>query len=485
MKRIFTVIVLAAVLSAFALGVCGCSAGGGVVERVNNSISYCYTPADTSSRFFCNAKQLEDKLGGEVEAFLTCDGTVGIARVGTGLYRIDENGVLMVHPAGVDRALLSLDSTKIVFTTATEVHIYDHVTGAIEDVKPEGISSVLSIVLSPDGGTVGYSVRYDDGSIRAYSYSRGQSRRLSDNAYIIGIADGAEYWYYLTPGADLYYASGKRDKKLGAETADMFDFNIDLSEVVFDMNGVTYMSVNGGSAKRLVDGASLFTTAGSYFSTQGGADSTAHVRNCSTMTNCVYYTYGSDNNEDNPRSVYSLWYVNSLRRATKLAGGAYQFSISENGDRLACLVDETVYSMDITDPGTAKPVCYNVYSYLAASDLGSYYCIGYDRKLYYIAGGAQPRELLDGAVYSVMTAEGKCLCLADYNVTGTLYYIDGLAQPQAVKKSVYIVETAPGICRCYSAPYKNDAGNEVYDLYVSPDGREFSLALEGIKLYTD
>ena len=470
-----------------ACALAGCSRGGSSAgndaRKYLHSISYSYTPGDTSTRFFCDSFLLEDKLGGEAEAFLTCDGTVGIVRMGTGLYRVDESGLLMIHPAGVGRALLSLDGNVIVYTTATEVHIYDHRTGLVEDIKPDGISSVKSIVISPDCKTVGYTTASADGALTAWAHEAGQSRRLSDNAYLTGIADGAAWWYYVTAEGDVYYASASRQKRIGSSASSIFEFNRDLTEAAFDMNGVTYISVNGGSAKRIAAGKSLFPTAGACASAQGGDDCTAYVRDCGTLLNSVFYSYHTLKDDELNRGVYDLYYVNSSCKSEALARGAYQFSLQTENGKMLCLIDSDLYSMDADDPSTAKRLCTNVYAFLSSSDGSEIYCIGYDRKLYYLKDMGTPVFVLDGAVYMALTDEGKCLCIADYDKTGTLYFADGANEPKAVGRDVYIVESQPGICRYYSAPYDGGSDQKVYDLYVSSDGRAFELALKGVKLY--
>ena len=286
MKRFLYLAAAALICLTAVLGAgCGKKEPDTLARKYENSIGYYYTPEDTSSRFFVNSELLEDKMGGEVEAFLTSDGTVAIARVGSGLYRIDQDGVLMVHPAGVDRALLSLDGNIIVFTTATEVHVYDHRSGDITAFKPEGCVSLLSIVLSPDGKTVGCTAGNEADEFAAYAWSEGQLRRLSDNAYITGIADGASFWYYLTPDAELYYAKEGSQKKIGEQCASVMEFNRDLTEVLFDMNNVTYFSKNGSSAKSIEAGSSMLTTAGACFTTQGGEECTVYVKDCAYLIN--------------------------------------------------------------------------------------------------------------------------------------------------------------------------------------------------------
>ncbi len=489
MKSSFRLLACALSVIALAVFAAGCAGGGGKGREASrpfsDSISYYYTGADTSTRFICNSTLLADKLGGEPEAFLTCDGTVGITRVGTGLYRVDKDGVLMIHPAGVNRALLSLDGNIIVFTTATEVHVYDHRTGQVQDIKPDGAASVKSIVLSPDGGTVGYTVRSADGSLTAYAYSDGASRRLSDNAYIIGVADGAAWWYYLTPDADVYYAADGGQKRIGSDASTVFEFNRDLSEVTFDMNGVTYFSMGGRSAKRIAEGKSVFPTAGPCSSAQGGEDCTAYVRDCGSLFDAVFYSCRAAVDDELDRNVYDLWYVSGTGKVTALARGAYQFAVQTDGNKLTCLVDSTLYRMDTDDPSTSKSVCTNVYTFAVSRDGSEIYCIGYDRKLYYIKDLGKPKELLSEAVHCLITDEGKCLCIADYDGTGTLYFADGENDPVVVGREVYLAETKPAFCCYYSAPYGDDSGNRVFDLYSSADGHSFELLLKGVKLYND
>ena len=486
MKRTFTLILAAAALLTAVLS-CGCAGKNGGVpsKHLTSNVAYYYTGADTSSRFFIGDKLLEDKLGGEVDAFLTCDGTMGIARVGTGLYLVEESGVKMVYPAGVSRALLSLDGGTIVFTTATQVHIYDRGADELYDIKPDDAVSIPSIVLSPDGKTAGYTVKSSDGRFTSYAYAEGESRRLSNNAYIIGVADNAEFWYYLTPDAELHYAKSGHDKLLGRDAASLFEFNRSLTEVCFDMNGVTYCSRDGRSAKRLIEGRSALATAGECFSTQGGDDCISYVRDCDTLLDSVFYDYKSASDDSGSRTVYDLWYVDSGCKATALARGAYQFSIDAERKKLTCLIDMELYCMDVNDPGTAKLVASNVYSYVASTDLKNVYCIGYDRSLYCIRDLGSPVKLYDDVVYCVLTDGGSCLFISDFSDTGKLYCADGVSEPKKVGSKVYMVETKPGFCCYYSAPYTDGEGRTVYDLYTSPDGKSFELALEGVKLYTD
>ena len=70
-------------------------------------------------------------------------------------------------------------------------------------------------------------------------------------------------------------------------------------------------------------------------------------------------------------------------------------------------------------------------------------------------------------------------------MTGKLYLADGSADPQKVGSKVYLVETKPSYCCYYTAPYTDEEGRTVSDLYISQDGASFELALTGVKMITE
>lgn len=470
--------VLAALLLAAALPMAGCS-GVNEIQRYQNSINYVFTSTDAATRFFANDKLLEQRIAGHVDSFLSCDGKVGIARAGTGLYRVDGDGILKIYPAGVDRALLSLDNNIIVFTTATEVHIYDHRTGKLDDIKPEGVVGVASIVISPSGSTVGYSIKNTEGSFCAYAYENGESRKLSDDAYIMGIADKADFWYFIRPeNAELFYASGNSEKRLGSNVSSLLEFNRDLTEVTFDMYGETYASLKGSEAKALVEDVSVFSTAAECESIQGGESCQASVKACGTLFGEVFYSFRNSSENENARTVYDLYYIDGSRKVTDLVKGTYQFAITEDRSRINCLVDDAVWSMDSKNPGKREQIAQSVYSFCVSRDGGSYYFIGYDLKFYYSDGKGDPVPVADNAAYAVVTGEGKCLFLTDYDKTGKLHLADNKGNVADIADGVAHIEVLPGVIMYYSDIYKDGDGYNVYDVYCSKDGTGFVKAVE-------
>ncbi|MCR5808302.1 MAG: hypothetical protein K6G56_01930 [Clostridiales bacterium] len=448
-----------------------------------HSITYFYADREGSTRFFVDSALLENKIAGRVDEFISCDGAVGAARAGTGLYRIDKDGVILVHPAGVQNALISLDGNVIVFTTATEVHIYDHRTGKVEDIKPDSAMSIASIVVSPDGKTVGYTVKNADGGLYAYAHENGESRKIANDALIMAVGDGAKFFYYVTPDdVALFYATPERARKLGTGVSSLLEFNRDLTEVTFDMNGVTYYSVKGSRAKTLVEGASVFSTVAECGSSQGGSGLTAQVKDASTLFNAVFYSFKNSSSDTEARTIYDLYYVNGHKNVTALARGAYQFALSGDRKTLSCLMGNELYAMDSDDPKTAEKVCSNVYSYSMDKGGRIFYCIGGDLGFYYAERGGQTLKMAERAVFTRMTGSGGCLFLTDYDKTGALHLANGKQPIKDIAANVAHVETMPKVSFYYTDVYEDEFGAKVYDVYYSENGVDFVLGLEAARM---
>lgn len=478
-KTSFKIIVAAAAaLAVLAIGVAvavDLSAGKETVKPCDHSVSYYFTEADGCTHFFYDGKLLEGAVAGYVSAYLTCDGTVGIFSAGTELYRVSESGILKIFPAGVLRAALSLDNGTVVFTTSSQLHIYDAASDSIETVKPEGISGIPAIAVSADGSAAAYTVKTADGRYVTYVHENGESRLLAEDAYILAVgANAKNAWFVRPEGAELYYLKGSRLKKAAENVSGLVEFNRDLSEAIFDIQGVTHYSRNGSRAKALVENASVFTTKPKCASTNGGEFATGSVADCTTLFNCVYYTTLTSS-KDQSQKVYNLYFVDRFCRSRELALGASSFSVY--GKKLAATVDRDLYIMNSDDPGTAKKIAENVYSFSVRDD-GSLYVLALDQKLYFIENGTVLP--LAENVIRLVGAGNRGLYLSGYQRTGTLSVADGRLPIVTVTDGIARIASKPGAQFAYSDYYTTDSGKKVCDVYSSSDGLTFTLALEGV-----
>ena len=102
-----------------------------------------YSEKDSTSYFFVDGKKLEDRIGSGISTFLSVDGTSAAVIAATALYRVDANGIILVYPAAVTRAVLSMDGKSILFATATKAFLYSSDTG--ETTEFEGIEAETSV----------------------------------------------------------------------------------------------------------------------------------------------------------------------------------------------------------------------------------------------------------------------------------------------------------------------------------------------------
>lgn len=455
------------------------------VKRSEHSIVYFYEDAAGATRFFCDDKLLEHQISGAVESFVSCDGSVGLAKAGTGLYRVDPDGVLMIYPVGVVCEALSLNNRVIVFSTATEVHIYDHDTGKLEDIKPEGITGVPAVAVSEDGSTVAYTVKTADGRYEAYVHENGASRKLADNAYVLAVSPKAGIAWFADPSSSsLYFVRNcGKPKKVCENVSGLVEFNKGLTEAMFDVAGVTHYSVRGAKPKPIVNGASVYTTKPECSSLQGGDAMAGSVADCTTLFGGVFYS-SFTSSSDSSKTVYDLYYVDRSHKVTELVKGASSFSFTEDRKKLACIVDKSLYLMGCDDPGTAKVLAENVYSYCMTGGAEKFYLVGFDLTLCYLTPGNAPEKIASNVSRAVIAGDGKCLFVADYDESagaGKLMLADGTSEPVTVLESVSHFESMQKLFFAYSKIYENEYASSVFDVYTSPNGESFSLALKGAR----
>lgn len=442
-----------------------------------HNINYFYSNTESTTRFVIDAETLTDKLIGNVDAFLSCDGTRAVVRAGGALYSVDKDGVKSLYPAGTDLAILSLDGGKAIFTTATEVHIVDLTTGSTEDIKPEGVSGIGSVVVSPDGKTVGYSVKKGD-KWTAYAHENGESRLLREDACIAGIADGAAYWYFVDMGDySLRFMKGGRERKLSSSFSGMIEFSRDLKDAIFDEEGVTYYSRMGRDPKPLAEGNSLFTAGLLCSAPQGGGPVNAEVKDTNSLLGRLYYSYRTSS--EGAPTVYDLWYVNGRGSAKLLAKNAYKFFENEDGSRLSVLMaDGKLYDMDMGEPKGAQLIASGVADYCSMGD-GTFYYIDSNGGLFFVNGvkGAKPMQAASGVSSCAVSPEKICVFLTKSNEL--CYAKNGVATELALT-GVRHMETMGAAVFCYTEPYTDEYGVSVYDVYSSADGLEWSLAVPAV-----
>ena len=120
-NALLSMLLCAAMLLSMAAMLSGCTRSGkNDSPALQHKILHYYSEKDSTSYFFVDGKKLEDRIGSGISTFLSVDGTSAAVIAATALYRVDANGIILVYPAAVTRAVLSMDG-KSILSQAAEV----------------------------------------------------------------------------------------------------------------------------------------------------------------------------------------------------------------------------------------------------------------------------------------------------------------------------------------------------------------------------
>lgn len=481
-RTMLSILLCAAMLLSMAAALSGCTRSGkNNSPALEHKILHYYSEKDGTSYFFADGKKLDDFIGSGISSFLSVDGTSAAVIAATALYRVDANGILLIYPAAVTRAVLSLDGKSILFATATKVFLFNNDTGETTEFEGMEAETVLSLALSEDGKTAAVTVGQKDGRTATYICADGKAEKKSEDTYAVAVSNGAERMYCLeyVDGeltGRLHFVRGDKDSVISTNASHYFEVNRDATEITFDVKSKTHYSTNGREAKQLVE-ASALSLAGAQYSTMGGGECTVMLKNADTLFNSMFYTeYNAKDSDGNQFVEYDLYYVNSAKKATKLVGGATQFTVQPDGTSVYCVVDSSLYTVSAYNPTKPTLVESNVYAYGADEKFENFYLTDiYGNVRLKKDGEAKLSNIiLMNISHSAMMENGTLLCIGLYDEGGTLCSIKG-TESEIIDEDVYYFEVYGNVAAYYK---KSGSKDGLYDVYMSMDGENFTLCVE-------
>jgi len=300
-----------------------------------------------------------------------------------------------------------------------------------EDAAYPGYGDLSGVCISPNGKSLGYT---GDFNVNSYKYSGYISidgkapEKLGEYMVALAISDGGRYLYYLKNNADgddrsFHVRSGNSDNRLisGFDGSSGLLFNRDYSQVLFEHQGKSYLSRNGGEREKI--GGSTITG----FLTPRGTQRRyvpgevyLSVIGIDNLINQVAYT------------SEGLVYINGGLEANRISSSDdYKYSavISSNGKTLLYLNNSGHLSaIDPTDPNAERrEVARNVERFVATSDAKTIYYVNDEQTLLCIKGNGFPAKISEDVSYRylVMPFNSKnAFFLTDYSEKhgGELYY---------------------------------------------------------------
>ena len=449
--------------------------------KLEHTLLYFYSETDTSTSFYADGKRLDDRIGGAITTLGTVDGLEGFVVAASALYRIDHEGLIMVYPAAVTNTVPALNGDKLLFATATMVHIYDNATGELTKLEGIEADSIIDLALSPSGSAAGITVSHD-GRMMSYLYSGGKVSEYGENRCIVAVSDDADIVYYLDADIQqisgvLHHVKNGKDNEITKQASPYFELNRTLTEITFDIDGKTHISRNGGAAKKLVD-SSVLSFAGSQRTNMGGKACTTVLKNTDTMLDGIFYSnvVGEDSS-GNRYDQYDVYFVDSTLSCNPLVLGATQFSASDDCKTILTVVDNALYKVTAYNPRSPQLLVNNISMFSCARDLAGPHCLDVYGNVTRLEEGNRNSVILVTGIDIIKQLEnGTVLCYASLESNGTLFALKGdRAVPVATGVNYFEVY---GNVVTYLTNYDTNA--HTYDLYISEDGENYELTEQGV-----
>lgn len=365
------------------------------------------------------ADDLEDEsisLDGTVYAGLTDDGTLFFVRKGKVNVVAEDVSLFQLSSSGKGIAYICEDGGETVLNL---YNVGSKKNTVVDDDYSKYAVSLFGMELSPDGkGLAYYDLDEEEGEATLMYFTGKKSVKItSSDVELIGLSNGGKYIYVLgenDDGEDVLYSYNKKGErsKLNSCNEDSFYFNEDHSQILFNNDGKTYISVKGKDAEKISSGTArlLLTNDSSAFS---GTNSTTYP---------VDDLYGHVYNVNNDGNR-SLWIINkNADKSAKLVSDAYSAQLDAEAEYVYYIDDDGDLNVLEISQGErasekAKKLAEDVYNYVVTSNRKRVYYIS-DGSLYSCSGK-------NGSGRKIIVREdvGTDLAINAKNVV--YYYMDG------------------------------------------------------------
>ena len=330
------------------------------------------------------------------------------------------NGVVYLtdHDSLNDIATLYLyDTSARKQTKITEEALFDDYGG------------MQGICISPNGKTTAYISDYHVSDREFSGYIKVDGRdpeRLGKNTFAVAVSDGGRHLYYIKMtdngrSASLHARSGRNDGRLATDMSGIsLILNIDYSQVIFSLDGKSYISRNGGERVR-IGGSTVLG-----FILPRGAQSGRSSAN-TTVYGVRSFANNVIRNEDGLAYMDSNYETGRISSTSDYAARAF---ISDDGRTLLYINNNGHLSaIDPTSPGAERrEISKDVQQFVATNNCKTIYYINNYDELWCIKGTGTPVKVSDDVYreYLVMPfGTSRALFLIDYSTrrgSGELFY---------------------------------------------------------------
>lgn len=350
----------------------------------------------------------------------------------------------------------------------------------------DDVNADKSIVMSPDGKYVAYTVTDKNGDDDLYVYNGKKSVEIDDALVAIAISNKGKYIYcYNTDKDGLYIYDMKGDStKLSVGVGGTYVFNRDNTEMIFTASdGDCYISVKGGDKQKLGSGMLMpivpaYAQSVTFYLGYSGRTFTSISYGVDTLSEMFYY------NTSAGTVVYLEDDIETERVASSVMYGSAR--LSDDGKTLYYQRDDSLYRVKVNDIDDSEEIAEDVVTFATASNGKSAYYIDEDDILWYVKGTGKPKKVADDIVSIAVTHDGYAMFIGEYSYSsnsGVLYACkNGGKKTQILddvyRSSSYGTTMTPSATYCF-AGYNSETGT--VDMYAVESGTEFTMIVEGVR----
>ena len=338
-------------------------------------------------------------------------------------------------------------------------------------------------VLSPNGTALLFNIE-DDGDETLYAYNGRKDYRLTRDVMPVAISDDMRFIYYVDPAKESLYITDKNgnSNKISSDISSYtFEFNKDLSQVLFNTESGLYAAVRGGEKQKITSSiASIPYPIACY----GGFEGIYY----NSLENENLYAYGTSMILPEANFIGQFFYSYSNCEVFKIGRDwTYEKVVGDVQDIRVDKKNSTLYYLDSGDDLYRVRLAGNIVSDRIKNDVYQFeittsgtdvYYIDEDDALFYQKGNGKPKKIADDVDEIAMTHDDYLLYLVEYkDYSGEVYYCKG-GKKKLINDECYYMRPMIGVTFLGT---NFDGSDDTCDIYVTGRGVGYNLILQEVQ----
>ncbi len=377
----------------------------------------------------------------------------------------------------VNNYVISDDGSKIVYIDYDEdrddigdLYSYDVAKGESKKISSNCFSTDIKI--SPDGNSIAYIKDYEDeDKFKLFTSIDGKEAVVGNGMIPIAISNNGSYLYYLD-GDKIYVKTTDDKQRLASNYDGTLYFNYDYSEVLYEDDDNTYISIKGSEKQKVSDDDfysivlpdRVMISGGRYLDSSSFGSYTYIVLGIKNFTNQVYELDSEYYFVDSKLECHPICpeYVDCVK-------------ISEDGKSILYSYEGSLYyQTNLTDKKLkperiAKDI--DIDEFVANADLTDVYFVNYDDELMYVNSKGKTSKIADDVSLDFLYKDFKddtfYFLQDEDDGYGTLYYSKEGSKKTKIKDADNVRLGRRLNCLYYTI----DNGDDTYNKYILREGK--------------